>query len=132
MSLEEFKKLIERPDWIRSQDYEEIERYDLDRGEYDPIREAQIPTYKTAIWGYIRQTSELEGITITYIARYSWIDGEKDSFKVEPDEVEPWKIEGVQVVHDDGDPMTAEELAAYLPDIFSGLEISELEQKAKG
>jgi len=132
ISIAEFKTLVARNDWQREQDHEVVARLDLQVAEWDDETESLDLIEIPYVWGWASKTSTLDGIKIgikiTYTAGFSYDDYDPESLYTGTEgQDEVWSVEGVLVVDEDGDELTAHELDDYLGADFSSIDYSVLD-----
>ena len=132
ISIAEFKTLVARNDWHREQDHEVVERLDRQVEEWDEENESLDLIDIPHVWGWASKTSTLDGIKIgikiTYTAGFSYDDYDPESLYTGTEgQDEVWSVEGVLVVDEDGDELTAHELDDYLGADFSSIDYSVLD-----
>ena len=101
ITIDEFLELLERDDWVRDVEYDEIDEWD-----------------DGSAWGILKKINTLDNIEIAFIERidyqrycpYSLTFATDGGFKKE------WCIEGVVVVDEDGNKFADEELGQYIKD----------------
>lgn len=127
ISIAEFETLVARNDWQREQDHEVVERLDRQVEEWDEENESLDLIDIPHVWGWASKTSTLDGIKITYTEGFNYDEYNPDSlFTGTEGQDDVWSIEGVVVVDEDGDELSAHELADYLNSDFSSIDYSVL------
>lgn len=128
ISIAEFEALVARNDWQREQDLEVVERLDRQVEEWDEENESLDLIDIPHVWGWASKTSTLDGIKITYTEGFNYDECAPDSLSTGTEgQDDVWSVEGVVVVDEDGDELSAHELADYLDSDFSSIDYSVLE-----
>lgn len=128
ISINEFESLLARNDWQREQDYEVVECLNRRVEKWNEKNESPELSDIPHVWGWASKTSSLDGVKITYTEGFSYDECDSDSLAVGSEGLDDvWSVEGVTVVDDDGDTLSARELTDYLSSDFSGIDYSVLE-----
>jgi hypothetical protein len=128
ISIADFKTLVARNDWHRDQEHEVVERLDRQASEWDEETESVDLIDIPFAWGWASKTSTLDGIDITYTAGFSYDDYDPESLSTGTEgQDNVWSVDGVRVVDEYGDELTANELGYYLGADFSSIDFSVLE-----
>ncbi|WP_019584148.1 hypothetical protein [Thioalkalivibrio sp. ALE16] len=127
LSIAQFEALVENGTWTREQDIEVITRITQTRDEWDDDGDP----YQAAIpheFGAAELTSTCEGIRITYTESFNYDLYQPETLKtgIEGQDM-VWSVEGATVVDEDGDPLSAAELADYLDEDFKCIDYSDLQ-----
>jgi hypothetical protein len=123
ITLSQFKELIARDDWQRTQDYDSHTHTDKIQ---DPFKEDELIDIEYE-WGWASVTSSLEDITITYSENFQYQKYNADSFETWTEGLDNvWSIAGVTVIDEDGDEVTVDFLSYHLDDDFKYIDYSTL------
>lgn len=127
ITINEFKTMAARDDWRREQDYEVVDRIDRQVEEWDEASESPKVTDIQHAWGWASKTSTLDGVKIVYTEGFNYDECEPDSLSTGTEgQDKVWSVEGVAVLDEDGDPMSADDLADYLGSDFRDIDYSVL------
>lgn len=128
ITVTEFEALVERKDWQREQQCEVVERTTRQKEEWSDAEEDIVQVDIPHVWGVAWKVSSLDGVTITFNEGFNYDDFEPDSLCTGVEGMDDvWTVEGVTVVDEDGDELTASDLCAYLGSDFSDIDYSVLE-----
>ena len=128
ISINDFETLVARNDWHRDQEHEVVEYLDRQVSEWDEETESVDLTDIPFVWGWASKTSTLDGIEITYTAGFSYDDCDPESLSTGTEgQDDVWTVDGVRVVDEYGDELTADELGYYLGADFSSIDYSALD-----
>lgn len=128
ISINEFESLLARNDWQREQDYEVVECLNRRVEKWNEKNESPELSDIPHVWGWASKISSLEGVKITYNEGFSYDECDSDSLSTGTEGLDDvWSVEGVTVVDDDGDELSAHTMASYLNSDFSGIDYSVLE-----
>ena len=123
ITLSEFISLTENAVWDRKQTINFFDSMVYDEGELYENSPAQ-----TKVLGSIVLETVCGNIKITNSVSVDYIVGDEDSIRVNEEYTgEAWKVEGVDVLDDDGDVMTSEEIHEYLDYDFSNVDTSSID-----
>lgn len=130
ISISEFRALIARNDWSREQDHEVVDDTPRQIEECDENGDYVLTDIPHA-WGWASLTSRLDGVEISYTETFSYDEHEPDTFEASDDgQPDTWRIVGVTVIDEDGDALSAHELADYLSDDFARIDYSGIKAAA--
>lgn len=123
LSIAEFKALIERDDWLCEQQHDVVERLerpmDVCRGNAMSLERITVPH---AV-GWASLTSRLKGVSITYTEGFNYDEFQPGTLSTSTgDQDEPWSVEGVDIVGDDGKALSTKELTGMLPAAFHSID----------
>lgn len=123
ISIAEFETLVEYSDWQREQDYEIVERLVRQDEEWDEERESLDVIDIPHVWGWASIISTLDSIKITYTEGFNHDEYDPDSLSVGTEgQDDVWSVEGVVVVDEDDNELSAHELCDYLNSDFSSID----------
>lgn len=107
-TLEQFKELLKNPDWKHEtliEPQETREECGKDGQDHDHT------------WGYVTNVSTLDGLKIEFTESFEYFHFEPDTFKYGPNGEEPRvRIEGFEVVDEDGEELDGYDLDEYVDD----------------
>ena len=128
ISIADFKTLVARNDWQREQDHDVVECLDRQASEWDEETESVDLIDIPFAWGWASKTSTLDGIEITYTEGFSYDECDPESLSTgTAGQDDVWTVEGVLVVDEDGDELTAHEVGYYLGADYSSIDYSVLD-----
>lgn len=122
MTVEQFRAMLERPEWVRKQYIEQIGSASRQEQEWDEEAETCATTDIDIIQGYAMLNSKLDGVTIEYQEFWSHDEFEPGSFETSTDGLDVWTISGVIVLDEDGDEMSINDLMFMFPAEFSDID----------
>lgn len=127
MTLSQFEQFLERDDWEREQEHEQIDTICYDDQEWNPETRDYEIVGRTKVYGWCSVTSTLDGITITYTAGYDHLVNNEDSLDISDDQDAPWQICGAKVVDEDGDEVELADIVRRIPSSFSAFDTDALQ-----
>jgi len=128
ISIDEFKKLVARDDWRRELDHEVTDFYRRENQKWSSeLGEYELATILCA-FGWASKTSTLDDIKITYIEGFNYdIPAAEDTLSVGTEgQDDVWSVEGVSVIDEFGDELSAHELADYLDTDFRSIDYTRI------
>ncbi len=115
----ELKNLVETGNWDHKQEVEYIDSW------REPRLEGEDRKYN---FGLGTLNSTLGDITVTHFEGYSYYSDERDTFVANSEGLsEPWKIEGIQVIDEDGEPAHISDFYNLFEDHFPSIDYSSVE-----
>ncbi len=118
ITIEELKSLVENGTWTHKQETEYIDSHILEgiRGE---DREYN--------FGSGTLTSTLGDITVTFFESYSYYSDEPDTFDASTEGLEEiWKIEGVKIIDEEGEPADISDFRSFFEENFPDIDYSSI------
>ena len=127
VTINQFKTFLTRNDWQRQQFLEILDTEDHQGYEFDDDLEIVLTIERTRVFGATSLVSTLDGIVIRYNEGFSYYQYQPETLISTTDGMDAiWEIEGVRVVDEDGEELTANELDEYLDYDFSRIDYDEL------
>ena len=123
MSIEEFKALLKNTNWVRTQEIEVLHSYECE------ARDNEGELYqRTFLCGRADKISSLQNITITYTEGFDYEEGNPSMLLTSIEGLnQPLWIEGVKVIDEGGDELSANDIFGMLGVEFSDIDYSEIE-----
>lgn len=128
ITLSQFEALIERNDWVATQEHEIVENTSRivegakgDDGLYEQVE-------VKGVWGWAKKVCALDGVEVLYHTPFNHDLYDSDSLAASENPETTWEVLGVIVHDEDGDAMGAEDLSDYIPrdSIFTDIDYSVL------
>jgi len=127
ISIDEFKKLVARDDWRRELDHEVTGRYCRENQKWSSELGEYELKYIPHAFGWASKTSTLDDAKITYIEGFNYDIHDTDSFSAGTEgQDNVWSVDGVSVVDEFGDELSAHELADYLDTDFRSIDYARI------
>ena len=127
MTVDQFRAMLERPEWVRKQYIEQIDTASRQEQEWDEEAETYATTDIDIIQGYAVLESTLDGVTVEYQEFWSHDEFEPGTFETSTDGLDNvWTITGVTVLDEDGDEMSRNDLIFLIPAEFAEIDYSGL------
>ncbi|WP_028492726.1 hypothetical protein [Thioalkalivibrio sp. ALE19] len=127
MTIDTFERLVEDGEWKREQDVDVVEEIQQPREEWDEDGDP-CQVHVPHVFGVAELRSECEGVRITYTEGFNYDRYQPETLNTGTEgQNDVWFVEGATVVDEDGEPMSAHELADYLDERFSRIDYSELQ-----
>lgn len=134
IGFEEFKKLVNSPEWERSQEVENMDRFPIERWRAILDGYVDIPHFEKLVrsdgWerdqrvdGVGVKFNNLGNIEIIYTEEWSYDKNNPDSFTTTPTHL---FVKGIRVMLEDGNKATTSDLVDVLPKEFTTIDYSKL------
>lgn len=128
LTVSQFQNLAINGQWIRTQDYEVVERFCREQEVFDEFIEDWTTREIPHAYGWACIESRSGDMVIRYTEGFNFDEWQPETLTTGTEgQDEVWNIEGFRVVDEDGDELTVTEIEDFLPHEFTRVDYGVLQ-----